>query len=62
MFLVSFEGKYVIDETPPCFQNDEGIQPEMDMALIPSFERINEHIMYLKDKIESRITPVCWNL
>ncbi|XP_060586113.1 uncharacterized protein LOC132741865 [Ruditapes philippinarum] len=58
MFLVSLEGRYVTDEKPPCFQNDEGIQPEMDMALTPSFERINEHIMYLKAKIESRITQM----
>jgi hypothetical protein len=62
MFLVFLEGRYVWDKKPPCFQNDEGIQPETDMELTPSFEGINEKIMYLKAKIESRITQVCWNL
>jgi hypothetical protein len=55
---IPLESRHTRDVNPPCFLNDDNIQPEVNSTLASSFEKIKDQVQDLKAKIELQITRV----
>ncbi|XP_060595903.1 uncharacterized protein LOC132749973 [Ruditapes philippinarum] len=53
---IPLESRHTRDVNPPCFLNDDNIQPEVNSTLASSFEKIKDQVQDLKAKIELQIT------